>query len=270
MSLAGGALEVKSADLGRLRAQNALPGQPEAILGDHGAVTYSWWRTGLDRALGVASIRRQLGTRVGSGFAVRAGDLGLEPKDELLVMTNFHVVNPGGVAPGISPSVAEVTFEALDASRSYPVENIVWCSPMHEHDATLLRLRKVPEHMEFAPLASELPDITPKACVYIIGHPGGRDLAFSFQDNKLLDHEGPPEGKPQIKGVCRVHYGAPTESGSSGSPVFNDQWDVIALHHFGGKTGVSELNGKSGTYAANEGISVHSIREALANAKIGG
>jgi lysozyme family protein len=268
LSLPGGALEVKSADLERLRAQRALPGQPEAILGDHGAVTYAWWRTGLDRALGVVAIRRKLGNRVGTGFAVRAGDLGLTPEDEVLVMTNFHVVNPGGVTPGIAPSAAEVVFEALDASQRYPIAEIVWSSPMDRLDATVLRLRRRPELDELAPLASQLPKITEGACVYIIGHPGGRDLAFSFQDNKLLDHEGPP-ANPHIDGVCRVHYGAPTEPGSSGSPVFNEQWEVIALHHFGGKAGMPRLNGKTGTYGANEGIGIGSIRDAIKREGVG-
>src|SRR5262249_23055923 len=30
-----------------------------------------------------------------------------------------------------------------------------------------------------------------------------------------------------------AHYETDTEQGSSGSPVFNDQWEVIALHHSG-------------------------------------
>jgi V8-like Glu-specific endopeptidase len=93
----------------------------------------------------------------------------------------------------------------------------------------------------------------------VIGYPGGRDLSFSFEDNELLDHEGPPGGHPPIPGVCRVHYRAPTEGGSSGSPVFNDQWEVIALHHKGGKVGMPRLNGLSGTYAANEGIAVRRV-----------
>jgi V8-like Glu-specific endopeptidase len=57
---------------------------------------------------------------------------------------------------------------------------------------------------------------------------------------------------------------APTEGGSSGSPVFNSRlWQVIALHHKGGKTGMSQLNGKPGTYAANEGVSIASIIAAM-------
>jgi Trypsin-like peptidase domain len=114
------------------------------------------------------------------------------------------------------------------------------------------------------PLASTLPIVQHGARVYIVGHPGGRDLAFSFQDNELLDHEGPPGGNPQIKGVSRVHYRAPTEPGSSGSPVFNaGQWEVIALHHMGLKAGMPRLNGKDGSYAANEGISMLSIKGAI-------
>jgi len=58
----------------------------------------------------------------------------------------------------------------------------------------------------------------------------------------------------------RVHYRAPTEGGSSGSPVFNaSAWEVIALHHKGGMLGMPKLNGATGTYAANEGISLASI-----------
>ena len=68
-----------------------------------------------------------------------------------------------------------------------------------------------------------------------------------------------------IAGVCRVHYRATTEGGSSGSPVFNATlWEVIALHHMGGKTGMARLNGDAGTYAANEGISLLSIVGAMA------
>ena len=105
--------------------------------------------------------------------------------------------------------------------------------------------------------------------VYIIGYPGGRELSFSFQDNALIDHEGPPGGQPQTPGVWRVHYFAPTEGGNSGSPVFEDSgWRVIALHHSGGNFGMPRLNGVAGTYAANEGLAMARIVEAVRAAQV--
>jgi V8-like Glu-specific endopeptidase len=144
------------------------------------------------------------------------------------------------------------------------VAQILWSSPVERHDAALLRLDSPVTGVKPLPIAATLPALDDGAQVYVIGHPGGRDLAFSFQDNELLDHEGPPLGQPQIPGVVRLHYRAPTEGGSSGSPVFNSRlWQVIGLHHYGGKLGVRKLNGKEGTYGANEGISMHSIIAAM-------
>ena len=266
LELPGGGLEMTANDVQRLRDQPAPePAQLEAVLGTAGAQTYRWWKTGLDRALAVASIRHRLGSRVGTGFLVRAADLGLQPGEELLVMTNFHVVNEHGATPGVRPEEAEVVFEAADPNRTYPVDRILWSSPVERHDATLLRLQTPVTGVTPLPVAKSLPVLGETARVYIIGHPGGQDLAFSFQDNELLDHEGPTAGKPQIPGVCRVHYRAPTKGGSSGSPVFNGSlWEVIALHHKGGKIGMPKLNGQQGEYAANEGISIHSIKEGCA------
>jgi V8-like Glu-specific endopeptidase len=90
------------------------------------------------------------------------------------------------------------------------------------------------------------------ARVYVIGHPRGGTLSISLQDNLLLDHESP-----------RIHYRTPTEGGSSGGPVFNRQWDLIGLHH-AGSAKMQMLNKKQGTYAANEGISIQAIIQAIA------
>lgn len=265
LQLDGGGLQLAPDELQRLRAQGTPEGgRLEAVLGTNGTQTYQWWKTGIERAASVAAIRQRMGSRVGSGFLVRAGDIGSDAGDELLVLTNFHVVNEHGASPGIQPAEAEVVFEAVDPGKAYAVTQLLWSSPPDRHDACLLRLAGPVSGIAPLPVAQSLPALDDTARVYIIGHPGGRDLAFSFQDNELLDHEGPPLGAPQIPNVCRLHYRAPTEGGSSGSPVFNSRlWQVIALHHKGGKIGMPRLNGKDGAYGANEGIGIQSIAAAI-------
>lgn len=266
LEVSQGGVQLSAAELQRARAVTDPPaGQLEAVLGDCGAKTWSWWKTGLERASAVCSIRARLGGRMGTGWLVRAASLNREPADELLVMTNFHVVNAQGADNGITPDATEVVFEAVDPNKVYTVKEILWSSPPDRHDCSLLRLNEALAGIAPLPVAKGLPLLESTARVYVIGHPGGRDLAFSLQDNELLDHEGPPQGKPPIAGLCRVHYRAPTEGGSSGSPVFNAAlWEVIALHHKGGKLGMPRLNGQAGTYAANEGIALQSIVAAMA------
>lgn len=49
----------------------------------------------------------------------------------------------------------------------------------------------------------------------------------------------------------RLQYTADTMKGSSGAPVFNDLWQVVALHHAGGELPVNDLGDKR---EINEGI----------------
>src|SRR5438445_9734221 len=62
----------------------------------------------------------------------------------------------------------------------------------------------------------------------------------------------------------KLHYRAPTAPGSSGSPVFNKDWQLVALHH----SSVKRMPAPSGTgtVEANEGISIGAIKHALGHA----
>jgi tetratricopeptide (TPR) repeat protein len=237
----------------------------EAVLGREGVSTLDWWKRGLDCAAAVCSVRERLADRVGTGWLVRASNLGLGQGDECVVVTNFHVVNAEGLGQGKRPDEVELVFEAVEPQRPLAVVEILFSSPPERHDVAVLRFEGPPPvGVKPLELARGLPLRGSPSRVFVIGHAGGRELAFSLQDNELIDHEGPTTGKPAIAGVCRLHYRAPTEGGSSGSPVFNaKEWKVIALHHSGGKLGMPKLNGEVGTYPANEGIGMQSIVEAI-------
>ncbi|MFJ7219369.1 DNA/RNA non-specific endonuclease [Amycolatopsis sp. NPDC098790] len=56
--------------------------------------------------------------------------------------------------------------------------------------------------------------------VTIIQHPRGGKKQVALRENRIVDVLD-----------TFLHYETDTEPGSSGSPVFNDQWEVVALHH---------------------------------------
>jgi endonuclease G len=56
--------------------------------------------------------------------------------------------------------------------------------------------------------------------VTIVQHPEGQKKQVALRDNRIVDVFDE-----------FLHYEADTQPGSSGSPVFNDQWELVALHH---------------------------------------
>ncbi|WDE02095.1 trypsin-like peptidase domain-containing protein [Thalassomonas actiniarum] len=76
--------------------------------------------------------------------------------------------------------------------------------------------------------------------VNIVQHPEGRTKEVALRNNQVM-----------ALGDHVVHYRTDTQPGSSGSPVFNDDWDLVALHHAGWMEGPQR--------AINEGIRIASI-----------
>jgi S1-C subfamily serine protease len=265
-----GRLELTARQLQHTAAALDNPGpRLERVLGTVGLQTITWLRAGMERARSVALIRGPGGRGIGTGFLVRGGDLHPALGDELVVVTNAHVVSALQDDGGIEPDQALITFDAQDGTGGtqafYRVQKLLWGSPKQHLDTSLLRLDPAVQGIAPCPIAKSLPLLNNDQRVYIIGHPKGGELSFSLQDNELLDHEGPPAGTPSQPERCLIHYRAPTEPGSSGSPVFNEapDWQVIGLHHAGGEY-VRKLNGQPGTYAANEAIWIQSIAKAMA------
>jgi len=254
----GGAVEITADDMQVSKAQKkGDEKQLEKILGNTGVQSYRWWMRGVARAQSVARIGRDVDRGEGTGFLVKGSDLQGSFGDDMVLLTNAHVVSET-VRNAIRPDEAVILFESHEGREpiEYAVTELLWSSPPDAPDTTILRLDKPVEGIEPCPVHLRLPSPN-RSRVYIIGHPQGGTLSFSVQNNKLLDHEAPI-----------VHYHAPTEPGSSGSPVFNPQWKLIAIHHAGGMK-LRKLHGKAGTYRANEGLWIQSIIEAL-NEAFGG
>src|SRR5207302_10369065 len=57
----------------------------------------------------------------------------------------------------------------------------------------------------------------------IIQHPEGRDKQIAVRNNDIID----------ISLADVIIYKSDTAQGSSGSPVFNNEWQLIALHSAG-------------------------------------
>ncbi|MBN9521314.1 trypsin-like peptidase domain-containing protein [bacterium] len=88
---------------------------------------------------------------------------------------------------------------------------------------------------------------SPKQLVNVVQHPDGRSREVVLHDNKITGGEGDV-----------IYYTADTEHGSSGSPVFNNSWKLIALHH---SAGVQDP--ETGAWLNNEGIRIDRIVEHL-------
>jgi V8-like Glu-specific endopeptidase len=83
--------------------------------------------------------------------------------------------------------------------------------------------------------------------VYIIQHPAGRAKQIGLIHNQVVNVT------PDV-----VHYLTDTLPGSSGSPVCNDRWEVVALHHVG-----IEDPDDTQLPKKNEGIPIQRVVEGL-------
>lgn len=213
------ATEQRYAQRFKARAQQAKLA-PRRILGTNDLIPVLFLRQGLDAERAVARIHIQSAEGVtlgyGTGFLV-------SPR---LLLTNNHVLESAADA---SNSLAEFNFELgaggqPETSASFPLDPDALFLTDEELDYTLVALRPDPALAAYGWLS--LPD-TPAASmldawVNIIQHPNGEPKQLALRENQVIDEP-----------ASFLHYRTDTAPGSSGSPVFNDQWEVVALHHSG-------------------------------------
>jgi len=250
--------EASTAQNAKANLERVSGKQLEKVFGTDRYQPLGWLRTSLKRCEAIARVESVTGTHLGTGFLVKASDFFPDRSEkEVLLLTNAHVISPlDSPYPGaLPPEAAVANFEANN--KTLAVGDVIWSSPPYELDATFVTLEDLGDASELCPLAPPAAsfDHSQKQRVYVIGYPLGGGLSVSLQDSIWLDADD-----------TMLHYRTPTEPGSSGSPVFDDQfWTLIALHH-AGESDIPRLGGQPGTEEANEGIAISAIQKATRQA----
>jgi hypothetical protein len=235
-----------------------LPKQPELeamIVQTNAALDIVQWRTRLGLIEGQVCRVEIASQAIGTGFL-----LGKE-----VVMTNYHVVEPViKKKAGLGPADIVLRFDykrledgvelskgkeyrlvtagdgwLLDQSRYSQIDLEPDPKPGVPGDAeldyALLRVDGAPgdeamgeKQYSDAPSRGwiKAPEqaylFEPGTPLFIAQHPEGAPLKLALDTNAVIGFNG-----------TRVRYRTNTEKGSSGSPVFDQNWNLVALHHSG-------------------------------------
>jgi endonuclease G, mitochondrial len=194
----------------------------ERIIGEHNDLQpVTFLSRGAQVARTIGRVSQQRGGRLlpqGTGFLVA-------PR---LLLTNNHVLPDVHLA---AESVIEFDCDPGTPDSAYVLvatdPDRLFVTDQHL-DYSLVALRDLPdgrapgEEFGWNQLISRQGKIVTGEPINVIGHPMGRTKEVSVRNNRLIN---------QLEHF--LHYETDTEPGNSGSPVYNDTWEVVALHHAG-------------------------------------
>jgi V8-like Glu-specific endopeptidase len=210
----------------------------EKIVGENTLRPIAFLAQGLKVARSVAYISVRLGLNcwAGTGFLITPD----------VLLTNNHVVPMADLLPN---TLIRFNYEEdFQRNSQQPYEYQTKSGGIfHTNknlDYSLFQVEELPgTQWGWLPL---IPQVVRKGDrVNIIQHPNGQPKQVSMQNNFV-----------QYVGSNVVQYVTSTLNGSSGSPVLNDNWELVALHHAGGM--LREPNSQH-HYFRNEGILIASI-----------
>lgn len=194
-----------------------------------------------------------------------------------LVLTNWHVVEPFIDTDGKPKAIKSDSISAhfgffaeLDTNQEqdgikYSLDQSSWLvahSPKEELDYALLRLEKKAAAEAAGGFKNQTQEakrghiamldeisVREQMPLFIIQHPGGRPMGIAVDRVSKIEKE-----------KNRIQYVTNTDRGSSGSPCFDANWNLVALHHAGG---LQRLTGE-----VNQGIPVDKIFASLKSKNI--
>ena len=262
-----------------LRARYAAPAgvapsrlDLERILGNNDLLDLNYFERGLRAARPVGRV-----IFLGPGGQARGYATGFMVSPRLL-LTNHHVF---GAEADTQSAVIEFDYQLDQRGNPRPTERFRFradlffyanealdCAMVAVDAKPLLRGTRL-EDFGWLQLNPSLGKVNKGEYVSIIQHPGGQPKQIAIRENQLVDIE---------EGGVHLVYLSDTAPGSSGSPIFNDSWQVVGLHHSGlpkkdkqgrwlgkdGKPAAPNATEDQIQWAANEGIRTSSIVNAAA------
>lgn len=214
----------------------------EKIIGINNLMQIAWLGRALELSRSVARIITPDG--LGTGFMISHN----------MLMTNNHVIKDENMA---KKSWAQFNYEESWGGKKLPtseykITSLVKTSP--ELDYTIVTVDGNPgKEWGFVSLENNSRTY-PNDYVTIIQHPKGGRKQICLTDNKVSAVFKDTKNDVQFH---KVQYTTDTEPGSSGSPVFNQDWKLVAIHHAGGM--MKGLDGHG--WFINEGIYILDIIE---------
>lgn len=234
---------VGGTDINKVAWQGETGGDPlEKIMGDKSTLMpIHFLEVGLERAKSVVKVMRDGGS--GSGFLLPGN----------LLVTNHHVLpSPEMARTATILCNYQQTSDGLDALTEHfslaPDAPHGLFHTSKEHDWTIVRVGD-DANAGYGALTLRRKAMKKDDHVNIIQHPGGGPKQIALYHNLVTYADD-----------AVVQYLTDTLPGSSGSPVFDDDWDVVALHHSGGW--LREPGVKLPLYR-NEGIAIGKVIDAL-------
>lgn len=216
----------------------------EKIIGENTLRSIAFLSQGLVIARSVVHINvndpQNFESWTGSGFLVTSD----------LLLTCHHVLPRSDLLP---TTVFRFNYEENFKGEAQPIQEyrakvngIYHANGDKFMDYAFVQLEIPSNHSwGYLPLRSNAP-IRRDDRVNIIQHPAGQPKKISFQNNYV-----------EAIGGNVIQYVTSTLGGSSGSPVCNDNWEVVALHHAGGM--IQDPGGTQRRYFRNEGIQIGKI-----------
>jgi endonuclease G, mitochondrial len=147
-----------------------------------------------------------------------------------LLMTNNHVLE---TISGSRSSAIEFNYQSdldgkMRSSQTYELDPDTFFITDPELDYTIVAVkdgtsdRPALSSFGWNRLIEEQGKVIIGEYVNIIQHPSGEPKQLALRENQVVD---------LLDNF--LHYLTDTAPGSSGSPVFNDQWELVGLHHSG-------------------------------------